>query len=29
VRAWYARMNAVAVDFSDCAQAFRNLNRGA
>ena len=29
VRAWYGRLNAVAVDFSDCAAAFRNLNRGA
>ncbi len=28
VHAWYARLNTIAVDFSDCAQAFRNLNRG-
>lgn len=27
VREWYATLNAVAVDFSDCAGGFRNLNR--
>jgi molybdopterin-guanine dinucleotide biosynthesis protein A len=27
VRAWYAGLNAIAVDFSDQPEAFRNINR--